>query len=317
MNPPFGCELMIKIHLDTDLGGDIDDLCALALLLRSPDVDLRGITVNSDSNGKRTGYVRYVLKLEGRSDIPVADGAEVSQGFYRYSELPLPKEEKYWPEPIPASWNPWEEALRLMKKNIEGGATVVGIGTYTNFCLLDTQFPGILKEAKLFLMGGYVYPPRPGFPDWKSEFDWNVQTDIRAARHILENSSPTLVPISVTAETALRKAHLEKLRPAGALGCLLARQAEAFALDEKVAEKYKNCENLPKDIINFQHDPLTTAIAFGWSDGVEIKEVPLVVQEKEGWLYERIDHDGKPTKIVTAIDGPRFNEFWLNRIISA
>ena len=25
---------MTKVHLDTDLGGDIDDLCALALLLR-------------------------------------------------------------------------------------------------------------------------------------------------------------------------------------------------------------------------------------------------------------------------------------------
>jgi hypothetical protein len=26
----------MKIHLDTDLGGDIDDICALAMLLRWP-----------------------------------------------------------------------------------------------------------------------------------------------------------------------------------------------------------------------------------------------------------------------------------------
>ena len=31
---------MPKLHLDTDLGGDIDDLCALAMVLNWPDVDI-------------------------------------------------------------------------------------------------------------------------------------------------------------------------------------------------------------------------------------------------------------------------------------
>ncbi|MGH7926003.1 MAG: nucleoside hydrolase, partial [Candidatus Binatus sp.] len=87
---------MTKVHLDTDLGGDIDDLCALAMLLRWPDVTLTGITVVGDSNGIRTGYARHVLGLEGRTDIPVAAGADTSQGVYR-SELP-PQGRRYWPE---------------------------------------------------------------------------------------------------------------------------------------------------------------------------------------------------------------------------
>ena len=75
---------MHKIHLDTDLGGDIDDLCALAMMLRwSEDIHLTGITTVAEANGKRAGYVRYVLELEGKNDIPVAAGADVSQGFYR------------------------------------------------------------------------------------------------------------------------------------------------------------------------------------------------------------------------------------------
>jgi purine nucleosidase len=42
------------------------------------------------------------------------------------------------------------------------------------------------------------------------------------------------------------------------------RQAEAFAQDEDYEAQYgKRCEFLPKDIINFQHDPLTCAIALG------------------------------------------------------
>ncbi len=76
---------MNKIHLDTDLGGDIDDLCALAMLLRWPGgVQFSGITTVGDQNGRRAGYVRYTLEMEGRNDIPVATGADISQGFYRY-----------------------------------------------------------------------------------------------------------------------------------------------------------------------------------------------------------------------------------------
>ncbi|MBE3039285.1 MAG: hypothetical protein IMZ62_10795, partial [Chloroflexi bacterium] len=64
----------------------------------------------------------------------------------------------------------------------------------------------------------------------------------------------------------------------------------------------------------FQHDPLACAIALGWNEGVEIEEVPLVVEEKDGWLSERIDPRGKPVRVVTKVDGARFNEFWLHRI---
>ena len=211
--------------------------------------------------------------------------------------------------------NPPEEAIALLKKSIEEGATIVGIGPFTNLRLLAKEFPGILKEANLFLMGGYVYPVRPGFPNWKNEFDFNVQVDIKSAKYVLEHSNPTLVPLSVTAETALRRAYLPKLRIAGALGQLLALQAEVFAADEKMETKYgSTCERLPSDIINFLHDPLACAIALGWDQGVEIAEVPLAFEEKDGWLHERIDSRGQSTRVVTKIDGPRFGEFWLHRI---
>ena len=77
-------------------------------------------------------------------------------------------------------------------------------------------------------MGGYIYPPRPGFPGWGNEMDFNVQVDVLSAKHVLENSNPTLVPLSVTVETFLRRAYLDDLRRSGALGRLIARQAEAL-----------------------------------------------------------------------------------------
>ena len=306
---------MPQIHLDTDLGGDIDDICALAMLLRWKDVEFTGITTVAEAAGRRAGYIRHVLELENRKEIPVAAGADVSQGYYRYAELGYPDEERYWSRAIPPSPNPLEAAIRLLKQSIEAGATIIAIGPFTNLYLLELRYPGILFNANLFLMGGYVYPIRSGFPQWGNDMDWNIQVDVKSAKHVIEHSNPTLIPLSVTVETALRRAYLDDVRKSGPLGQLLAQQAEAFAVDEQneknIGEVY---EGLPNDIINFLHDPLACAIALGWNDEVQIQEIPLIVEEKEGWLYERIDTSGKPTRVVTQIDGARFNSFWLDKI---
>ena len=308
---------MPEIHLDTDLGGDMDDLCALVMLLRWQDVDFTGITTVAEANGRRAAYTRFVLSMEGRSNIPVAAGADVADGFYRYPELGYPDEQRYWPEQITPLPNEIEEALELLKHSIEQNATIIAIGPFTNLYLLDLRYPGILQEAKLYLMGGYVFPIRAGFPPWGNEMDWNIQVDVRSARHVIEHSNPTLIPLSVTVETALRRAYLEDLRNSGSAGQLIARQAEAFALDEQNEASYaESCEGLPNDIINFQHDSLAGAIALGWNDGVEIEEIPLMLEEKDGWLHERVDTHGKPVSVVTKINGSNFNEFWLNKIIN-
>lgn len=305
---------MIKVHLDTDLGGDIDDLCALALLLRWPDVQLTGLTTVAENDGRRAGYARYILKLEGQEAVPVAAGADNTGGYYPYF-LGLPPEERYWPEPIAPQVNPVEQAVELLRASIEQGAAVICIGPLTNLALLEHRYPGILAQARLVVMGGYVYPVRPGFPPWRNQDDFNLQIDVPSARLVLESSSPTLVPLSVTVETALRRSHLPALREAGALGRLIAHQAEQFSVDEKIGEKYVNsCPGLPLDIINFQHDPLAVAVALGYADGIEIDELPLAIGEKDGWLTETVHPEGKPMRVVTKIDGGRFNQFWMERI---
>lgn len=306
-----------KVHLDTDLGGDIDDLCALAMLLRWRDVEITGITTVAEANGRRAGYAHKVLELGKRSNIPVAAGADVSQGFYRYPELGYPDQDRYWPEPVTPSPNPLDDALQLLRNSIQQGATIIAIGPFTNLYLLDLEYPNILMDANLYLMGGFIYPIRPGFPNWGNDSDWNIQVDVKSAKHILEHANPTLIPLTVTVETTLRRTHLKDLGEAGRLGKLIECQAKAFAIDEQNEKKYgETCEGLPDDIINFLHDPLACAVALGWNEGVEIKELPLTIKEKDGWLYERIDPSGKLTRVVTKIDGSRFNEFWLNTMIN-
>ena len=306
---------MLKLHLDTDLGGDMDDLCALAMVLNWPDVELLAVTTNSDDRGKRAGYTRYALGLAGRDDIAVAAGADVSLDCYRVKPG-LPDEAVYWPEPISPAPTSLDQALSLLERSIEQGAIIVAIGPYTNLALLEKRSPGILRSARLYLMGGYVFPPREGFPPWGNDMDWNVQVDVQSAQYVMQRSNPTLVPLSVTVETSLRRAYLATLRQSGPLAQLIARQAEAFARDENIEARYgQTCRGLPDDTINFQHDPLACAIALGWDDGVEISEIPLTLEIKDGWLCERVDDSGKPTRVVTRVNGGKFNEFWLSTVV--
>lgn len=313
----------MRIHLDTDLGGDLDDLCALALLLRWPGperIELTGITVVGDTNGQRTGMVRQALAIAGRSEIPVAAGADTAQGWYPYP-LGLPDAKRYWPDPVIPAPNPPEEAVALLHRSIDLGATVIGIGPLTNLRLLEEAYPGDLARVPYAQMGGFLHPPRPGYPAWGNADDFNVQVDAISGHRVLTAAAtsgppPLLVPLSVTVETTLRWRDLDRLRTGDALARLIARQAEAFAQDERLAETLgPEASALPADLINFQHDGLAVAIALGWREGVIVERLPLAFSLEDGLVVARVDAGaGRPVDLVTAIDGPAFDRFWLDAI---
>src|SRR5262249_44701483 len=142
---------------------------------------------------------------------------------------------------------------------------------------------------------------------------YNLQIDIHSARFVLEHANPTLVPVTVSCQTALRRAYLPRLEKSGRLGQLIVRQAELCGRLEHYEQLYgETCPGLPSDIINFLHDPLACAIALGWKEGVEVETVPLKLETRESWLYEIPDRDGMPTRLVTKIDGNAFNEYWCH-----
>jgi inosine-uridine nucleoside N-ribohydrolase len=161
-----------QVHLDTDIGGDIDDLCALAMLLRWPGVAPTGVTTNLELGGKRAGFARYALDLAGRADVPVAAGADVNADPDRYRvRAGLPDEAAYWPEPIPPHPTPLDDALDLFERSIRQGALIIAVGAFTNLALLEQRSPGILRQAKLTMMGGYVFPTRQSYPAWGNDME--------------------------------------------------------------------------------------------------------------------------------------------------
>src|SRR5262249_28963746 len=163
--------------------------------------------------------------------------------------------------------------------------------------------------ANLYLMGGYVYPISAGYPQWTNEVDYNIQVDVQSAYYVLEHAHPTLIPLTVSVQTALRRAYLPRLAQARALGELIVLQSELFARMNQFEKQFgETCAKLPNDIINFQHDPLACAIALGWREGVKIETLPLKFEIRDNWLHEILDKNGTPTRVVTEIDGNTFNE---------
>ena len=301
----------MKVHLDTDFGGDTDDICALAMLLRWPGIEITGITTVAEVGGRRAGQVQQALRIAGRSGIHVAAGADNAGGYYPY-ELGLPDEAAYWPEPVVPAPGPLDTALDLIGRSIDQGATIIGIGPVTNLALFDREYPGRLRDAPLFLMGGYVHPVPLAFPQWGREDDFNVQIDVASAAHVLEHARPTLIPLEVTVRTAYRAAYLPDLRRAGGLAALVAHHAELHDLEHHNAETHgRTNDGLPDDILNFQHDPLACAVAVGW-DGVTIEDTTLAVKVHDGLLHLSVDSSGTTYPVVTAVDAPRFNDLWCD-----
>jgi inosine-uridine nucleoside N-ribohydrolase len=68
----------IPVILDTDIGGDIDDTWALAMMLKSPELDIRLITSATGDTFYRAKINGRMLEVAGRSDIPMGIGIQQS-----------------------------------------------------------------------------------------------------------------------------------------------------------------------------------------------------------------------------------------------
>src|SRR5947208_14366941 len=63
-----------KIIIDTDICDDVDDAFAVALALRSPELQILGITTTFGDTETRAKLLDRLLGETGHSDIPVAIG---------------------------------------------------------------------------------------------------------------------------------------------------------------------------------------------------------------------------------------------------
>jgi inosine-uridine nucleoside N-ribohydrolase len=221
---------------------------------------------------------------------------------------------------VPPAPGPVDAALDLLAASVSAGAVVVGIGPATTLAMLERRTPGALRAVHLVLMGGWVSAPDEGLPPWAPGDDWNVSCDVVAATEVRAAAGRlTVVPLATTAQVHLRDRDLPRLRSAGPLCDLMARQAEAYRDDQGKTALARANAALPDDLANFHHDPLAAAVATGW-DGVTIEETYLRTVAGEHGRLERVapdDPGARAVELVVGVDGPAFAEHWLDTVTAA
>jgi hypothetical protein len=140
-----------------------------------------------------------------------------------------------------------------------------------------------------------------------------VQQDTLAARIVWERCDPLVVQLSVTLEVSLREAHLPRLREGSALARLVARQGELYGADSDMRRVGREHLALPDDLLNFHYDPLACAVAAGWK-GARVEELRLSTLFKDRVLTFAESPSGKPTHVVTSVDGPRLEREWVEAV---
>lgn len=201
------------VILDCDIGTDIDDTFALALLLHSPELDLRGVTTVSGDTHTRALMVCRMLTAAGRKDVPVAAG-----------EAPQPPQElrgvqvQYARHPaviFNRTLKPLKEGaapfLYQQLKANPGKITLVAVGPLTNVARLLTDHPDCKPWIKrIVIMGGAVRVGYNNKPPAGAEF--NIKTDVKAAQTVFSAGVPLAVaPLDATTMLKLEKPMLERI----------------------------------------------------------------------------------------------------------
>jgi hypothetical protein len=138
--------------------------------------------------------------------------------------------------------------------------------------------------------------------------------DVDAAELVLrEVGDLTVVPLAPTLSTWLRAAALPLLRSAGPVGARLADQAVAHGEEFDMRGLGRAWPALPDDLLNFQYDAAACAVAVGWP-GAELVEGRLRTVQEGDLLRTDAGPDGRPARVVTAIDGEALHDFWLRAV---
>jgi inosine-uridine nucleoside N-ribohydrolase len=191
-NPNSGSEQQLVI-LDTDIGDDIDDAFALALVLRSPELRLLGVETAFGDTELRARLVDRYLAAVGRTGIPVLAGVETQSAHLTQAAYA-----RQWPPMGIARKH--GNAVDFLLKQIRthpGQVTLIAIGPLFNIQAAVARDPATFKLLKrVVIMGGSVdrgYDGKNGDKNTPPSPEWNIRCDPAGARALLGSGVPVFI----------------------------------------------------------------------------------------------------------------------------
>jgi pyrimidine-specific ribonucleoside hydrolase len=234
------------ILLDCDPGHD--DAIALLLALASPELELLGVTTvaGNQTLEKTTANAIRLLEFAGRTDVPVAAGADrplVREPFvaaYVHGETGLDGPDLPPPQGSPVNRHA-VDFLADRIREVDGAVTLVPVGPLTNVALMLALHPDARPE-RIVLMGGAI---AEGNITPAAEF--NIWADPEAAARVFASGiDVTMIGLDVTHKALFTTAHIGRL--AGRVG-------------EMVTELLRFYGRFHRDVYGFDGSPIHDAVA--------------------------------------------------------
>ena len=201
-----GVEGTMKVILDPDIGDDIDDAWALALLITHPAFKPLGVTVAHGNTPARAKIACKILLETKQTHIPVAVGRKTNDNR-SYQFAWAEDFEDLQPIDTPAA-----QFLVDTVKKYPKEVTVVAVGPLPNLADAIEMGPDFEENVKeVILMSGCVYGhagrPNEPFPEY------NVRADVKAAQRVYESKVKlTIVPLDSTTYVRLSDDERERVR---------------------------------------------------------------------------------------------------------
>ena len=170
----------IPVILDTDIGDDIDDTWALALLLKSPELDLKLVVGDYGESQYRARLLTKFLERVGRSDVQVGIGLDIApHGDGRQAAWVKDYDLNSYPGKVLTNG---VQAIIDTVMNSPQPVTLICIGPVPNIAEALKREPRIAEHARFVGMQGSV---RGGYGGAKQPIaEWNVKCDPKALQRV-------------------------------------------------------------------------------------------------------------------------------------
>lgn len=143
----------IPVILDTDIGGDIDDTWALAMMLKSPELDIKLIVTDTGNTTYRAKVVAKMLEVAKRTDIPIGIGLHLSDDEGGQADWVKGYDLDSYPGKV---YKDGVGALIDTIMNSPKQTTLICIGPVPNISNALEREPRIAEKAKFVGMHGSV-----------------------------------------------------------------------------------------------------------------------------------------------------------------
>ncbi len=279
----------VPILLDTDIGTDIDDAFALALIARSPELELLGVTTVSGDTHARARLAAKLLWEAGLRRVPVVAGEP---------GRPLPIEQTRWAENFRSPQLRPGSAVNFLDatlRRLPGMITIVAIGPLTNIAALLQKDPPIAKKiSRIVMMGGSIHHGYGDDPTPVAEY--NIAADPAAAQKVFSSGVHiVMVPLDVTAMLHLHATDRNRV----------------FTHLTPVTDALAILYNLWNQRTPTLFDPMAVAMVI---DPSLCQTKPLNVEVDANGFTHVVDNKPPNATVALQTDPKNFFDFYLGRV---